>query len=184
MLKENISQTRKLTYMGLLAAVSVVLILLINIPIFPSASYLKYDMADVPILLATFLLGPAAGLEILFVVSAIQAFFLGGDGLVGLIMHFVASGTVIVCAGLVYKKLGQSLKGLIFALVVGTLAQTLMMIPLNLIITVHAYGVPRDVVVAGLIPVTIPFNLLKAALNAIIFFLLYQALGIVFKKKA
>ena len=97
MLKENISQTRKLTYMGLLAAVSVVLILLINIPIFPSASYLKYDMADVPILLATFLLGPAAGLEILFVVSAIQAFFLGGDGLVGLIMHFVASGTFIVC---------------------------------------------------------------------------------------
>ena len=76
------------------------------------------------------------------------------------------------------------MKGLIFALVVGTLAQTLMMIPLNLIITVHAYGVPRDVVVAGLIPVTIPFNLLKAALNAIIFFLLYQALGIVFKKKA
>ena len=60
----------------------------------------------------------------------------------------------------------------------------LMMSPLNLIITVHAYGVPRDVVVAGLIPVTIPFNLLKAALNAIIFFLLYQALGIVFKKKA
>ena len=65
--------------------------------------FLQYDMADVPILLASLLFGPWAGLVILFVVSAIQAFLFGGDGWVGLVMHFVASGALVVCTGLFYR---------------------------------------------------------------------------------
>ena len=74
------SKTQRLTRMALLAAVSIVCILLIQIPIIPAAPFLKYDMADVPILMGAFMLGPLAGIEILVAVSAIQAFFMGGDG--------------------------------------------------------------------------------------------------------
>jgi len=172
----------RITQMGVLAAVSIVLVLLIRIPIFPSAPYLEYDMADIPILLGAFLLGPAAGLEILFVASAIQAFFLGGNGIIGLIMHFCASGALILVAALVYQR-GKNTKSMIAGLVLGSLAMTLCMIPLNLIFTVHFFGVPYDVVVAGLIPITIPFNLIKAGLNSILFFLIYKSIRFLFTKK-
>ncbi len=172
----------RITQMGVLAAVSIVLVLLIRIPIFPSAAYLEYDMADVPILLGAFLLGPAAGLEILFVASAIQAFFLGGNGIIGLIMHFCASGVLILVAALVYRR-GENNKSMILGLVLGSLAMTLCMIPLNLIFTVHFFGVPHDVVVAGLIPVTIPFNLIKAGLNSLLLFLVYKSIRFLFPQK-
>lgn len=52
-----------------------------------------------------------------------------------------------------------------------------MMIPLNLIFTVHFNGAPHDVVVAMLPTVIIPFNAIKAGANALITFLLYKSVG-------
>lgn len=176
------ARIRRLTLMGLLTAISIVLILFVQLPIFPAASYLKYDMADVPILLGAFLLGPAAGLEILLVVCAIQGFFLGGDGVIGFMMHFFSSGALVLVASLLYKK-RQDTKGMILGLVLGSLAMTALMVPLNLIFTVHFYGVPQEVVVAGLIPITIPFNLIKAGLNSVIMFLVYKSTRFLFKKQ-
>ena len=173
------SRVRRLTQMSLLAAISIVLIMLLRLSFFPSAPYLEYDMADVPVLLGTFLLGPAAGLEILFVVSAIQAFFLGGNGIIGLIMHFVASGAMILAVWAVYRALGKKTSSLIAGLATGTLVRVLIMIPLNLILTVHFSGVPRQAVVDMLMPVLIPFNLLVAGINSIIFFIVYKAVGAV-----
>ena len=179
----SLSKTKRLTTMALLAAVSVVLILFVRIPIFPAASYLVYDMADVPILLASFLFGPVAGLEVLAVVCAIQGFLLGGDGWVGFLMHFLASATFILVACGFYRLCKQNKKGLIIGLVVATIARAAVMVPLNLIFTVHFYGVPHDVVDAGLIPVTIPFNLLVSGCNSIIFLLLYQSLQFFLKQR-
>jgi len=77
--------------MAMLAAISVVLVLLIRIP-FPPAPFLVYDPADIPIFIGAFAFGPLAGLTLTFIVSFIQAFVLGGDGLIGFFMHFVATG--------------------------------------------------------------------------------------------
>ena len=63
------------------------------------------------------------------------------------------------------------------ALVLGAAAQVLMMIPLNLIFTVHFNGAPHDVVVAMLPTVIIPFNAIKAGGNALLTFLLYKSAG-------
>ena len=67
--KQAIDRTVKL---GLLAAISILLVYLIHFPIFPAASYLEYDMADVPILIGTFLFGPLWGLLLTAVVSVLQ----------------------------------------------------------------------------------------------------------------
>ena len=45
----------RLVKLGLLTAISILLVYLIHFPIFPAAAYLEYDMADVPILIGTFL---------------------------------------------------------------------------------------------------------------------------------
>jgi len=50
------------------------------------------------------------------------------------------------------------------------------MIPANLIITPIYLGVKREIVVKMLIPVIIPFNLLKGAISGFLTFILYKRL--------
>ena len=71
----------------------------------------------------------------------------------------------------------EGLRGAVLALELGAAAQVLMMIPLNLIFTVHFNGAPHDVVVAMLPTVIIPFNAIKAGGNALLTFLLYKSAG-------
>jgi riboflavin transporter FmnP len=173
----------RLTQMGMLSAVAVVLILLVRIPLIPAAPYLVYDMADVPILLGGFLLGPLASLLILAVVSAIQAFFLGGNGIIGLIMHMASSGALVLIASLLYRRLGKGNRSLITSLIVAGLVMIALMIPLNLIFTPLLFGMPVSAVIKLILPVLLPFNLIKAVLNSVLFFLLFKSLSLALKEK-
>ena len=95
--------TSVIARLAMMTAISVVLLLIVRIP-FPPAPFLVYDPADVPIYITAFAFGPAAGLAVTFVVCFLQAFVLGGDGLYGFLMHFVATGLVAVIIGMLYKK--------------------------------------------------------------------------------
>lgn len=176
-------QINKLVKMGLLCAIAVILAYLVRFPIFPSAPFLEYDMADVPILIGTFLYGPAAGLLMTVVVSVIQGLTVSASsGWVGIAMHIFATGAFVLTAGLIYKKY-HSLKGAVIALISGAIALTLMMIPLNLIFTVHFLGAPRQVVIDMLAPIIIPFNLIKGFGNSIITFIIYKTVSRIFKRE-
>ena len=173
----------RLAQMGMLAAIAVVLIIYVRIPLIPAASYLVYDMADVPVLLGAYLFGPLAGLLILTVASAIQAFMLGGNGIIGFIMHMCASGALVVIASLLYRRLGSSNRSLIISLVAGGLGMTALMIPLNLIFTPLLFGMPVQAVANLILPVLLPFNLIKAGLNSALFFLVFKSLRLALKEK-
>ena len=165
----------QMVQMAMLAAVAVVLVAFVRIPLVPAVPFLVYDMADAPVLIATLLYGTIPGLIVLFVVSAIQAIAFSTDGWVGLLMHFVASGALVVCVGQFYKY-RQKFSGALIGMVLGTLAMTLLMIPMNYIFTVNVYGTPKEVVDAMMLPGIIPFNLIKAALNSVISAILFKAL--------
>ena len=166
----------ELVQLAMLAAISVVLVAFVSIPLVPGAQFLRYDMADVPILIATLLFGTLPGLAVLFVTSAIQAFLFGGDGWVGLLMHFIASGALVVLTGEFYKR-HQKMSHAIIGMALGTIAMTAIMVPMNYIFTVHVYGQPKEMVDALMLPGIIPFNLLKAGLNSILAGILFKALG-------
>lgn len=173
---------KKITRMGVLSALSIVLMLVVKFPIIPAAPYLIYEPADVPILICSFLFGPIEGLITTVVVALIQAVLPGGSGWVGFVMHVIATGTLVTVAGLIYRKF-HTLKGAIAALVVGTVSMALIMIPANLFFTVRFWGMPYDTVVSMLLPVFVPFNLIKASANSVITLLLYKSLGKVLKIK-
>lgn len=158
-------KTYKLSLMAMYAAISVLAIAFIRIPLVPAAPFLVYDMADIPILIATLTLGGPAGALVLLTVCLIQAFLMGGDGLVGFVMHFVSTGAMVAIFSLICKK-SKKLNRLIIAAVLATLAMTIIMIPMNLWLTVVFMGTPRSVVVSMLVPAIIPFNLIKAGLNS------------------
>jgi riboflavin transporter FmnP len=173
-MKENLT-VKKMVMMAMLAAISIVLVNFIHFPIFPSAPFLEYDMADVPILIGTFLFGPLNGLILTVIVSIIQGITVSAhSGWVGIIMHIIATGTFVIVAGTIFR-MKYNRYGAVLGLACGTLAMTLMMIPLNLVFTVYFLGASRDLVISMLIPIIIPFNFIKAGANSIITYSVYKA---------
>jgi riboflavin transporter FmnP len=56
------------------------------------------------------------------------------------------------------------------------------MIPMNLIFTVHFFGVPRETVLALLPTAIIPFNAIKTVANSVLTFLLYKRVAKMFER--
>ncbi len=172
---------RKMCTMAVLAALSLVLMLLIRFPIFPAAPWLEYEPANVPILIGGFIYGPAAGIIITLIAALIQALTVSASsGVIGFIMHAIATGTLVTVSS-VYYKYHKTHKGAFIALILGCLSMTAIMIPTNLIISVNFWGLSLESVKASIIPILIPFNLIKSGTNALIVFLTYKTIRKVIK---
>ena len=165
-----------LVLLGLITAISLVLVSYIHIPIFPQVSHLQYDPADVGILFVTYLLGPVAGLCVTAIVSLLQSLLISGDFPQGAIMHFFATGIYCVVAGWIScRKSKPTLKRYAFAAFAGCFAAIIMMIPLNLIVVPWFYNIPVTGALAVL-PWTILFNAVKFGANTVLSLLLFSAL--------
>lgn len=176
------SRTKKLTVMAMLVAISVVLVYLVHFWIFPSAPFLEYDPADIPILIGAFAYGPFAGLALTVIASGIQALTVSAkSGVYGFIMHVIATGTLTVVSSIIYKKM-HTKGGAALGLFCGTIAMGIVMMVANHFITPVFMGAPTQVVDAMLLPVILPFNLIKAGINSIVTFLLYKSVSINFIK--
>ena len=170
------TRTVRLAKMGMLVALSIVLMMIIRFP-FPPAPFLEYDPADIPILIGTFAFGPIAGLVLTLVTSVVQGLTVSsGSGAYGIIMHIIATGTFVLVAGLIYKW-KKTRKTAAIALICGALAMVLIMIPANILITPIFMGTPRAAVMGMILPVIVPFNAMKAGINAVVTFLLYKPLS-------
>lgn len=170
-------KTLKLAKMAMLVAISIVLVLLIHFPLFPSATFLEYDPADIPIFIGTFAFGPAAGVLLTVIVSVIQGTTVSAGGQIwGIIMHIAATGSFAVVAGSIYKR-NKSRKSAVISLCVGVVVMSVVMCMANLIITPIYSGMPREAVAAMILPVILPFNLIKAGINAVVTFFLYKRIS-------
>lgn len=164
-------KTRKIVMLGVLASLAV-LLSLVNWPIFPSAPHLRFETADVPVLIAGFAFGPGAGLLVTLIMAVLMAAITGLDGIVGALMHFLSTGSLVLAASLIYRRY-HTLGGAIIGLAVGSITQTLVMPVVNLTIVPLIYGFSRQQVVA-MLPVLFAFNGIKAGLSSIITFLVYK----------
>lgn len=176
----NTKKTNRITRLAVLTAVSCVLMFLIRIP-FPLAPFLVYDPADIPIYITAFAYGPVPGLIITVVVSFIQAFMMGGDGVYGFLMHIIATGLFVLVAGLMYKH-KKTKKEAVIAIVVGVIVMTASMCVANYFITSAFLGVPKSAIVAMLPTAVVPFNLLKGGINGFVTFLVYKRLSPILHK--
>ena len=166
-------QIKKLVVMAMLAALSMVLVAAIHVPLIPVVSFLEYDPADIPILIATMAYGPVAGLVLTVIVSVIQGLFISTTGPWGILMHIIATGMLVLVAGGIYR-VRHTRGGAILGLVLGTLAMGLVMMPANHFITPVWMGAPVDVVDGLMLVGILPFNLLKAGINSGVTFVVYK----------
>ena len=98
------------------------------------------------------------------------------SGIYGIIMHIIATGTFVLVAGFLYQK-HKTKKGALIALLCGVVAWGLIMMPANLIITPIFTGMPVEAIRGILLPIILPFNLIKAGINAVVTFLVYKSVS-------
>lgn len=177
----SLKSTKNLAKLGILTAISVVLVYLIHFPVIPAVSFLEYDPADVPILLGTFALGPTAGFILTLIASLIQGLTVSAaSGWYGIVMHVIATGCYVLVAGNIYKA-HKSKKSAIKALIFGVAAWVIIMIPANLFLTPvyleTIVGLPTEAAkstVTSLLPWIVLFNLIKSVINSVLTFFLYK----------
>ena len=140
---------------------------------FPVVLFLKYDPKDIIITLGGLIWGPLTSFIVSVIVSMIEMVTISENGILGCIMNIVSSCSFACTAAVIYKK-NRTLKGAVIGLLAGSLAMVLVMMLWNYLIAPIYMGYPREAVAKLLIPAFLPFNLLKAGLNAGFTFLLYK----------
>lgn len=153
------SSANRLVLTGLLSSLALVLELFVHIPMF--AEYLLYSPGDIPVILASFALGPAAGVTAALVKEALFVVLTGKGGPLGGLMHFVASGGMVFVLGLLARRRASP-----WALeAAAVLTRVGLMVPMNLLITPLYTGLPVSVIARTIVPVVIPFNTVHAGIN-------------------
>lgn len=170
--------TRTLVTLAMLSTIAFLLMAAFRIPI---VSFLKYEPKDVAIAIAGLLYGPLPAVMVSVVVSLIEMVTVSTTGPIGFFMNVLATCAFVCPAAVLYKK-RQSFKAAIVGLIIGVFLMTALMLLWNYLITPFFLHVPRADVVAMLVPVFLPFNLLKGTINAALVVLLYKPLVLVLRK--
>ena len=171
--------TKELTTLAMLTAIAYALVCCVRIPV---VLFLKYEPKDVVITIGGFLMGPMAALVSAFVVALIEMFTLSDTGIIGCVMNFLSTCSFAIPAALCYKH-RHTMKGAIVGLLTGTVIMVSTMLLWNYLITpLYMTGTSRSDIAGMLIPVFLPFNLLKAGLNSAFILLLYKPLVVSLRK--
>jgi riboflavin transporter FmnP len=162
--------------MGLMAAIALICSMF-HFPLLPGATFLEFEVHDIPVLIAAFAFGPIPGFIVGVVSILLHDMIIGmASGPYGMIMHIIADAAFALVAGFFYQRL-KTKRNAVLALIIGGLCMTAAMVPANLFITPYFMGAPVSAVVAMLPTVIVPFNLLKALIDGVVVFFLYKRLS-------
>ena len=176
--KSTRMDTKKMVVLAMMTAIAYVAVFIFRIPV---VLFLKYEPKDVIITIGGFLFGPLASMLMSAVVSLVEMVTISGTGPIGALMNFLSTVSFACTASIVYKKV-HTIKGAVIGLVTGSVVMVAVMLAWNYLITPLYMETPREAVAEMLVPVFLPFNLLKAVLNSAITMLLYKPLSTVMRK--
>lgn len=141
----------------------------IEFPIFPLAPYLKYDPSGIVCLVAGLAFGPQVGCVVAVLPWLVHLFVEP----FGAIMGLGCALAMTLPAAFIYQRF-HSFKGALLGLVVSAVVTLVVAILGNIVITPLYSGVSTADVIALIVPVLLPFNLLKIALNSVATLLIYK----------
>ena len=164
------TNTRKIAATGMLCALTYVVMAVGRVPV---VLFLKYDPSDIVVTLGGLIWGPMTAFTVSAVVAVIEMLTVSDTGILGCIMNVVQTVSFACTAALIYRR-RRTLGGAVAGLLTGCAAMVAVMMLWNYFLTPLYMGYPREAVAALLLPAFLPFNLLKAGLNASVTFLLYK----------
>ena len=164
------NKVKRITMIGMFAAIAFAIVVIARIPV---VLFLKYDPKDIVITLGGFIMGPVSALLISVIVSLIEMITISDTGYIGFIMNVLSTCSFACVATLIYRR-KKTIVSAVCGLVAGCIAMVITMLLWNYLITPLYMKITREAVAEMLLPVFLPFNLLKGGLNAGFTFLLYK----------
>ena len=165
--------TRQLVVMALMCAISV-LLSFVEFPIWPAAPWLKYDASFVPVMVVAFAYGAGPGMAIGFVSVALHGLMAGDFW--GATMNLLVITAFVLPAAIMYKR-NRTMKTAIIGLFISSLCAIALAIVGNLLITPIYAGMPVEAVITMIVPILIPFNVIKTVLNSVFTLAVYKAIS-------
>lgn len=171
------TDVKKLVILAMLAAIAFVVMYVSKLVFAPFAllGFLTVDLKDVIIAIAGFIYGPLAACAVSVVVSAVEMITISATGYIGFIMNVLSTCSFVCVASAFYAR-RRTVASAVIGLAVGAVLMTGVMLLWNYLITPLYMEVTREQVVGLLLPIFLPFNLVKAAMNAALTMLLYKPL--------
>ena len=191
------TNTRKLTSVAMLAAVSTVLMFFsFNVPLMPS--FIKMDLSELPALIASFTFGPVAGVTVCLIKNLINVFFTTTGG-VGEISNFLLGSMFVAPAGFIYQKM-RTKKGAMIASVIGAATMAVLSIFTNYFVVYPVYSnlmAPMKAIIGAyqainpnvetlldaLIWFNMPYTFIKGMLSVVITMFIYKPLAPILRGK-
>ena len=150
-MSERSQKTHRITVTAMLSAVAFVL-MFIEFPI-PSLIpiFVKFDISDLPELLAAFAMGPMQGVAVAFLKNLLHIIFKGtNSAYVGELFNFAMGAVFAFTAGTIYHR-GKSRRSAVIGSLVGALIMAVVTVPFNYFIVYPAYEVcyhlPMDAII-------------------------------------
>ncbi len=163
--------TKKLATAGMLCALAYAAAAVGRVPL---VLFLKYDPKDVVIAVGGLLFGPLTSAAVALTVSLAEMFTISENGILGFFMNVVSSCSFACPAALVYRK-WRTFAGAAAGLLCGWGCMVAVMLFWNYLVAPVYMGCSREEVAKLLLPVFLPFNLIKGGMNAAITLLLYRS---------
>ena len=164
--------TKKLAVLAMLTALAYVVMWMSKI--LPSVNdFLDFDFKHVVICIGGFIYGPVSAGLITVVVCFIEMITISGTGPWGCLMNIIGTASFCCTACYVYKK-NHTMKGAVIGLSLGVIIMTALMLLWNYLVTPIYQGMPRSAIADMLVPVFLPFNLVKGGMNMAATLLLYK----------
>ena len=145
------------------------------------SGFLSYEPKDALIVMAGFIYGPVACLLISLLTSFLELVTISSTGLYGFLMNVVSTLAFTVPAAFLYHK-SRTKRNALLGLGLGVASMAAIMVLWNYVITPFYMGVPREQVAGMLVPVFLPFKLVKGGINAGITLLLYKPIVTALRK--
>lgn len=167
----NFTSAKKLAGAGVFAALAIAVSFATS---FIKIGYLSLDAGDIIIVLASFIYGPGVGVAI-SLISSIAGFLYSGTLWWGALMDFASSAVFAFTASFVYSR-RKTFNFAIIGIYSAVVAVTLVMMPLNILITPLYMPVSVDFVLREIPRMLLPFNFAKATFNGGVALILYKPL--------
>lgn len=181
---------RRVTVTAMFAALASILMFFeMPLPFMPP--FLKLDPSAVPILIGSFILGPAAGAAMVFI-KAFVHFFSSTTGGVGELADFIITSSFVVTAAIVYRR-HHTRKGAVLACISGTVALAIVGVLANkfLLLPFYSTVMPLEAIFKACAAVNplikdtntylmygvLPFNLIKGIAVSLITFPVYKRMS-------
>lgn len=190
--KRQVSTARRVSIIGICAAIAAILHMLDFPLVFMAPEFYKLDFSELPVLLCGFYLGPSATVACEGIKILLKLLLKGtSTAFVGDFANFVVGCSLVLPAAIIYHT-RRSKRSAFLGLIVGCLSMTIFGSAFNAIYLLpkfaDLYGIPLDVIIgmgsainASVTDVTTfvmicvaPLNLLKSAVVSFLTLLLYK----------